>query len=200
MTQQQEKLSAFFDGEDEANELIDSLNSNKDLSDKWKRYHLARDCMRNEMTADVHFDISAKVAAQLENEFAIVAPKRTWKELPVVASVIPLLKQSGQLAVAACVTAVMIFSYQTYNAPEATQPFLTAPTSGPLGGLAPVSLSTSEGISEEQMTKIIEHRRQLNAIIEDHERQKRLKNTGMHNTNQSQSTESEVEESAQPQN
>jgi sigma-E factor negative regulatory protein RseA len=179
MTQQQEKLSAFIDGEAEDAKLVDSLLNDDELSDKWKRYHLVRDCMRKEMSADVNFDISAAVASQLESELAIVAPKRTWRELPVVASVIPLMKQSGQLAVAACVTAVMIFGYQSYNAPEDTQPFLTAPTSGPLGGLAPVSLSSNESIDQEGMALLLERQRQLNALIEDHQRQIRLKNASM---------------------
>jgi sigma-E factor negative regulatory protein RseA len=179
MTQQQEKLSAFIDGEAEDAKLVDSLLNDNELSDKWKRYHLVRDCMRKEMSADVNFDISAAVASQLESELAIVAPKRTWRELPVVASVIPLMKQSGQLAVAACVTAVMIFGYQSYNAPEDTQPFLTAPTSGPLGGLAPVSLSSNESIDQEGMALLLERQRQLNALIEDHQRQIRLKNASM---------------------
>jgi sigma-E factor negative regulatory protein RseA len=179
MTQQQEKLSAFIDGEAEDAKLVDSLLNDNELSDKWKRYHLVRDCMRKEMSADINFDISAAVASQLESELAIVAPKRTWRELPVVASVIPLMKQSGQLAVAACVTAVMIFGYQSYNAPEDTQPFLTAPTSGPLGGLAPVSLSSNESIDQEGMALLLERQRQLNALIEDHQRQIRLKNASM---------------------
>ena len=179
MTQQQEKLSAFVDGEHTDPDIAKSLSQDPELADKWKRYHLVRDCMRNEMSADVHFDISAQIAKQLENELPMVAPKRTWRELPVVANIIPLVKQSGQLAVAACVTAVMIFSYQSYNQPEESQPFLTAPTEfGPQGGLAPVSLNTSTNIDREGMAILLEQQRQINAFIEDHQRQLKLKNAG----------------------
>jgi sigma-E factor negative regulatory protein RseA len=179
MTQQHEKLSAFVDGEHQDSEIARSLTQNPELADKWKRYHLVRDCIRNEMSTDIHFDVSAQIAKQLENELAIVAPKRTWRELPVVATVIPLLKQSGQLAVAASVTAVMIFSYQSYNQPEESQPFLTAPTGfGPQGGLAPVSLNTSESVDREGMAILLEQQRQINALIEDHQRQLKLKNAG----------------------
>lgn len=179
MTQQQEKLSAFVDGENDDLELVKSLIQDPELSDKWKRYHLVRDCMRNELSTDIHYDISAQVAKQLESELAMVAPKRTWRELPVLATVIPLIKQSGQLAVAACVTAVMIVSYQTYNQPTETQPFLTAPPEfGPQGGLAPVSLSTSNTVDREGMAILLEQQRQINALIEDHQRQLKLKNAG----------------------
>jgi sigma-E factor negative regulatory protein RseA len=179
MTQQQEKLSAFVDGEIEGSDLVKALMQEPELSNKWKRYHFVRDCMRKEMSADINYDISAQIAKQLEGELPIVAPKRSWRELPIVASVIPLIQQSGQLAVAACVTAVMIFSYQTYNQPEETQPFLTAaPEFGPQGGLAPVSLSTRETVNREGMVILLEQQRQINALIEDHQRQLKLKNAG----------------------
>jgi len=188
MTQQYEKLSAFVDGEHQDPEIAKSLSQDSELADKWKRYHLVRDCIRNEMSADIHFDISAEIAKRLENELPMVAPKRTWRELPVVASIIPLMKQSGQLAVAACATAVMIFSYQSYNQPEDTQPFLTAPTQfGPQGGLAPVSLNKSQSVDREGMAILLEQQRQINAIIEDHQRQLKLKNAG-------QSRKSEIQE------
>ncbi len=202
MTQQHEKLSAFVDGEHQDSEIALSLTQNPELADKWKRYHLVRDCIRNEMSADVHFDVSAQIAKQLESELTMVAPKRTWRELPVVATVIPLIKQSGQLAVAASVTAVMIFSYQSYNQPEESQPFLTAPTGfGPQGGLAPVSLNSSESVDREGMAILLEQQRQINALIEDHQRQLKLKNAG-----QSKQTDTEDQkmslqrlEKAQPQ-
>jgi sigma-E factor negative regulatory protein RseA len=200
MTQQQEKLSAFLDGEGHDSDVINGLTSDAELADKWKRYHLIRDCMRNEMTSDLSFDISAQVASKLEGELPMVAPKPSWKELPVVASVIPLVKQSGQLAVAACVTAVMIFSYQSYNQPEESQPFLTAPTNGPLGGLAPVSLSSSNGVNRDDMARLLEQQRQINALIEDHQRQIRLKNAGNAETNQMNTTEGdELSEQTPPQ-
>lgn len=200
MTQQQEKLSAFLDGEGHDSDVINGLTSDAELADKWKRYHLIRDCMRNEMTSDLNFDISAQVASKLEGELPMVAPKPSWKELPVVASVIPLVKQSGQLAVAACVTAVMIFSYQSYNQPEESQPFLTAPTNGPLGGLAPVSLSSSNGVNRDDMARLLEQQRQINALIEDHQRQIRLKNAGNAESNQVKTTEGdELNEQTPPQ-
>jgi sigma-E factor negative regulatory protein RseA len=179
MTQQLEKLSAFIDGEHYDPDIAKSVTRDPELTDKWKRYHLVRDCIRNDMSADIHFDISAEIAKKLENELPMIAPKRVWSELPIIASVIPLVKQSGQLAVAACATAVMIFSYQSYNQPEETLPFLTAPTEfGPQGGLAPVSLNKSQSIDREGMAIMLEQQRQINAIIEDHQRQLKLKNAG----------------------
>lgn len=195
MTQQLEKLSAFVDGEHYDPSIAKSLTQDPELADKWKRYHLVRDCIRNEMSADIYFDISAEIAKKLENELPMIAPKRVWRELPIVASVIPLINQSGQLAVAACATAVMIFSYQSFNQPKETLPFLTAPTEfGPQGGLAPVSLNKSQSADSEGMAIVLEQQRQINAIIEDHQRQLKLKNAGQNRKPETPTAEPSVDQ------
>ncbi len=48
MTQQQEKLSAFMDGENEGNDIIDAIEQDEALQAKWQRYHVIRSAMRKE--------------------------------------------------------------------------------------------------------------------------------------------------------
>jgi sigma-E factor negative regulatory protein RseA len=178
MTQEFEKISAMVDGECEDISQTAAIIDDPILQQKWKSYHLTRDLLRNDMSSDIHFDVSEKVAAALQNELSIVAPKRTWKELPIVSAVIPIFKQSSQLAMAASVTALVIFAYQTYNQPEISQPFTTAPpVIGPQGGLSPVSLQQTRSIEQDRMQQLLEQRRQINALIEDHQRQLKLKQT-----------------------
>jgi sigma-E factor negative regulatory protein RseA len=176
MTQEFENISAMLDGEcADAHQCAQQM-ADPILQQKWKSYHLTRDLLRNDMSSDLQFDISDNIALALESELSIVAPKRTWKELPVVSAVIPMLKQSGQLAMAASVTAMVIFGYQTYTQPEITQPFNTAPpVIGPQGGLSPVSLQQSNVTEQDRMQQLLEQRRQINALIEDHQRQLKLK-------------------------
>jgi sigma-E factor negative regulatory protein RseA len=110
----------------------------------------------------------------------MVAPKPTWRELPVVSAVLPMVKQSSQLAMVACVTAMVIFGFQTYNKPEASDPFSTAPPIlGPQGGLAPVSLQASNNSQQDRMDQLLQQRRQINALIQDHVRQQKLRNVDM---------------------
>jgi sigma-E factor negative regulatory protein RseA len=176
MTQEIEKISAIVDGEWDDLSQAKQIIEDPILQQKWKSYHLTRDLLRNDMSTDVTFDVSDKVAAALESELSIVAPKRTWKDLPVVSAVIPIAKQSAQLAMVASVTAMVIFGYQTYNQPEVTQPFTTAPpVIGPQGGLAPVSLQQTRSIEQDRMNQLLEQRRQINALIEDHQRQLKFK-------------------------
>lgn len=186
MTQEYENVSAMLDGEPVGQGFTKALIDDPALREKWRSYHLTRDLMRNDMSVDVSFDISSQVAQALQDELSIVAPKPTWRELPVVSAIIPIVQQSGQLAMVACVTALVIFGFQTYNQPEDTVPFTTAPSFiGPQGGLAPVSLQSSNVSKQLRMSQLIEQRRQITALIQDHQRQQKLKNVAV----QEQSTD-----------
>ena len=48
MTQQQENLSAFMDGEIDGDAIIDAIKQDEELQAKWKRYHVIRGAMRKE--------------------------------------------------------------------------------------------------------------------------------------------------------
>lgn len=180
MSQDFEHLSALVDGELQTNEgatksdsadIIKQISTDSALAAKWKSYHLTRDLMRNDMSNDIGFDVSSKVAEALADELPIVAPKPSWRDAPIVAAVIPIVKQSSQIAMVACVTALVIFGFQTYNKPEDTAPFKTAtPIFGPQGGLAPVNLSATSNIDTQQdrIEQILEQRRQIKALVQDH--------------------------------
>ncbi|MFC3122120.1 RseA family anti-sigma factor [Agaribacter flavus] len=175
MSQDLEQLSALVDGQADDISTAKDVLKDPEMQRKWKSYHLSRDLMRNDMSSDLSFDISARVSEALEQELPIVAPKPSWKELPLVSSVIPIFKQSSQVAMAACVTALVIFSYQSYNQPEEVQPFTAAPSAlGPIGGLSPVSLEQTSGVNQSTAVRLNEQRRLINALIEDHNRQSQL--------------------------
>ncbi|APD86838.1 transcriptional regulator [Alteromonas sp. Mex14] len=176
MTQQQEKLSAFMDGEIEGNEIIDAIKHDEALQAKWKRYHVYRGAMRKEASVAPQLDITASVAAALENEPAILAPKRSrWASIPLIGNVVPFAKQSGQFAVAASVAVAVIFGVQYSNQDVPTEPFMTAPTIAPQGGLAPVSLEQTRALPRNDMNEVLEKKRKINALIADHEQQIKLK-------------------------
>lgn len=200
MTQQQENLSAFIDGEHQGDDsaLVNALKQDAELQDKWRRYHTIRDGLRGELPADMGIDIASSIAAAIADEPAIVAPKRRLRDLPVVGSVVPLFKQSGQFLVAASVAAVAILGVQNYNTtPQIDEPLMTAPpiSGRPQGGLAPVSLEQTRPVERTDMATLLEQRRQINALIADHERQLQLKQAQMQD---STATEQPAEQDQQP--
>ena len=82
----------------------------------------------------------------------------------------------------------MILGVQNYNT-VATQPFMTAPTSGPQGGLAPVSLTQSRTVQtpQQQLNErqaLMEQRKRVNALLVDHRQQVRLQAAQSNNNEQ----------------
>ena len=183
MTQQHEKLSAFMDGELDDNGFVDSIKNDSESLAKWRSYHVIRSGLRKEASVMPEFDITAQVAAALEQEPTVLAPKSKWKSLPVVNKVVPFLRQSGQLAVAASVAAAVILGVQQVNQqPAAEEPFTTFQTpvipGMPQTGMAPVSLEQSNIVPNNRAgdsDALLQKRRQINALLADHEQQLKLK-------------------------
>ena len=183
MTQQHEKLSAFMDGELDDNGFVDSIKNDSESLAKWRSYHVIRSGLRKEASVMPEFDITAQVAAALDQEPTVLAPKSKWKSLPVVNKVVPFLRQSGQLAVAASVAAAVILGVQQGNQqPAAEEPFTTFQTpvipGMPQTGMAPVSLEQSNIVPNNRAgdsDALLQKRRQINALLADHEQQLKLK-------------------------
>lgn len=195
MTQQQEKLSAFMDGEMGVSNdpLITDIELDQDLRSKWQRYHLIRDGLRGELGQSTNFDVAASIAQAIEAEPAILAPTKRLRDIPVIGSVIPLVKQSGQFLVAASVAAVVILGVQNFNQQDVSEPFSTAPPiTGPQGGLTPVSLEQTRSVQRNDMAALLEQRRLINALIADHQRQLQMQ--------QPQAAETSVDEKVSSQN
>ena len=183
MTQQHEKLSAFMDGELDDSGFVDSIKNDSESLTKWRSYHVIRSGLRKEASVMPEFDITAQVAAALDQEPTVLAPKSKWKSLPVVNKVVPFLRQSGQLAVAASVAAAVILGVQQVNQqPAAEEPFTTFQTpvipGMPQTGMAPVSLEQSNIVPNNRAgdsDALLQKRRQINALLADHEQQLKLK-------------------------
>ncbi|WP_158970425.1 sigma-E factor negative regulatory protein [Paraglaciecola sp. L3A3] len=173
MSQKFENLSAFIDGEVSSDNVVDAVKRDADLMQKWKNYHLIRDGLRQELPTELNFDIAAKVAQALESEPAILAPKKTWRDIPLIGNVIPFAKQGGQMAVAASVAVAMILGVQHMNQTEVEQPFsAAAPILGINGGLSPVSFDATRSLPQ---TDTAEQKRRIHAYILDHKQQMRFK-------------------------
>lgn len=178
MSQKFENLSALVDGElvdsnSSSSHVLDAVKNDADLQLKWKSYHLIRDGLRQELPANINFDIADRVAQALVSEPAILAPKKTWRDLPFIGNVIPFAKQGGQMAIAASVAVAMIIGVQQVNQVDADLPFNAAPPiPGIQGGLSPVSFDQTRAIPNSDG---VEQRRRINAYMMDHKQQLRFK-------------------------
>jgi sigma-E factor negative regulatory protein RseA len=167
MSEKQEALSALVDGEPSKLALTD-IYSDESLQQKWHAYHIIGDGIRGEGLGSVDVGLFDRIADAIEDEPTVLAPLS--KRKTIKQNVISLFKQSSQFAVAASVAAVMILGVQNYNQ-EQTQPFVTAPTSGPQGALSPVSLSQSRTVANPDRQAVVEQRKRINALLVDHKQQ-----------------------------
>lgn len=176
MTQKHENLSAFVDGEKQDDKFVGKLLSDTELCATWHRYHIIRQSLRKEMPERADFDISESVMAALQDEPAILAPKRTWRDLPLISNVVPLVRSSGQLAIAASVAVAVIFGFQQVNNKPEAQIFNPAPASftGIQGGLSPVSLEQTRIMPN---VSVQEQQRRFNMLMNDHMNQVMLKDS-----------------------
>ncbi|MEL4015287.1 anti-sigma-E factor RseA [Dryocola clanedunensis] len=184
---QKEQLSALMDGETLDSELLGTLSKDASLQQSWESYHLIRDTMRGDTSELLHFDISAKVMAAIENEpvrqVTPIIPEQQpspqqWQKMPFWQKVRPWASQLTQMGVAACVSLAVIVGVQHYNgqsdnsAQPETPVFNTLPM---MGRASPVSLGVpSDSTASTGQQQVQEQRRRINAMLQDYELQRRL--------------------------
>lgn len=183
-----EKLSALVDGEAlDDDQLIALAESDQAALESWKHYHLIGDVMRGEGPEQVNWDIANSVAIALEDEAphqgATVAPMLEAQPAPAVAKKqLPAwMAPFGQVAVAACVSFVVILGVQQYSGQDgqATSEVAQLPVlqTVPLAGsVEPVSLTREsvQGSSASNEANVHEQHRRINAVLQDYELQLRL--------------------------
>ena len=69
-----ENLSALVDGEHCSDKsLLKDLIKNENMKSTWKRYHLIRDSLRGNLTANIHNDFTRNLKHKLQNEPIILS-------------------------------------------------------------------------------------------------------------------------------
>lgn len=107
MNEKTDKLSTLMDGElRDADRWFEKLAKDEEMKDVWKRYHLARDAMKGQLSEFPTLDISAAVSESLKDEPVILTP--IWRRI----SPQYVMKQAAGLAVAAAVGTIAVLSVQ----------------------------------------------------------------------------------------
>lgn len=190
---QKEQLSAFMDGEVLDKSLLTSLADDTELQQRWESYHLIRDTIRGDLPAQMHFDISAKVAEAIAQEplhsnvstlipEAQPEPSR-WSKMPFFGKKRAWASQLVQAGVAACVSLVVIMGVQHYGSSQPghasegsdSPAFNTLPM---MGKASPVSLGVPSDIFDagSASRQVQEQQQHVNAMLQDYELQRRLNN------------------------
>ena len=113
-----EKLSALMDGELEQADFQQALKeiaSDSDQLDKWGRYHLAREVMRQEFVQPASAELAASVSGQLAEEPTLLAPRRSTVRSRAA-------RLAGGMALAASVAAVALVGVRWLAPDEVAAP------------------------------------------------------------------------------
>lgn len=167
-----ERLSAWMDDPQADASTLELLLTDSQLQQQYSRYRLVGDSLRGELQGPLQIDLSSRVMAALADEPTILAPQglkaSLWQR-----RLQPVLRQAGQLAVAASVAALVVVGVQQFNRQpqDLSSPILETRPFG--GSAAPVSMSLPLSPSE-QAQQAAEQRRRLQAYLKDHQQQVRL--------------------------
>ncbi len=179
----QEWVSAAVDGEVDE-QVLAELAADTDSHQEWRDYHIIGDAMRGDLPEMINLDLSANIAAAIEREPTIIAPKAKQNGATSAnkGSVILLFKQFGQYAIAASVALVAVIGVQNYNqtVEQDASPLPVLNTRPLVGSVSPVSLQTGPVQQQSQSLnneRVMEQRHRINTYIQDHMLQQRLNNS-----------------------
>lgn len=162
-----EQLSALMDGEESDINLVLNNMQEKNVSTRWKRYHLIRDIMRNQISKVDDLDVSRKIHEAILNEPTVIAPARQRQKITGNKT---FLKQLGSMAIAATVTAIAILVVQ--QNPDLNNKQSTVIATKPASDAVPVSVSNNDNKIQTASTRNIELNKavaaKLNSYLVNH--------------------------------
>jgi len=182
-----QQLSEYIDDLPLSDEMLKQLAETGELKQTFSHYQLIGQAMRDELPAQLDLGFADKVAAAIALEPTIIAPV-VKKEQPKpprkkLATVIPFIGKFGQYGIAASVAAALVIGVQQLNVADnriAPSPVLQTV---PMGGfVSPVSLQPNAKLEVQQrqeQKQRLEQRRQVNAYIQDHVLQQRIKSQAL---------------------
>jgi len=147
-----DKLSSLMDGElHDSDKWFERLASDAEMKATWKRYHLARDAMKGQLSDYPMLDVSAAVSESLKSEPVIIAP--LWRRL----SPRYVMKQAAGLAVAAAVGTIAVLSVQQAQLLPLDEQVIAAkaaPANATNGQIRQVSFTTREKLDAAVESKL----------------------------------------------
>lgn len=185
MTASKERISALMDNEQQFDSSVRAALNDPEHRDTWERYHLIRDVLKNDLPDQFELDLSAKIAAAIEQEPTILAPKRNRVMQVIKHHPSRILHWVGQYGIAASVAVAVLIGVQHYQSNDmnpADMNHYSALNTVPVGGSAtPVSINYSpEPVhllqKKQSMTEaeVQAQRLRIARYIQDHQLQQRL--------------------------
>lgn len=180
---QKELLSAYIDGENVSNELMEKLCQDEALQQSWANFHVIRAVMRQESDVLLGTDFTAKMEVLIAQEETAVAKPIVSQPIPAEVEKLPFMQKFKslwapmvQVAVAASVCLVAVFGVQSFNATDNASSTVDNPVLQTLpfnNSVQEVSYNapTRDVVTAEQ---IEQKKRQISSMLQNYELQRRV--------------------------
>lgn len=174
--QQNERLSAYMDGQSVDADFVETLTNSPELKQKWASYHTIRSVMQGDEII-LGDDFSAKMEALLENEEIESTSQKTEQPKGLLLK----LKRWGtpimQVGIAASVCLVAVLGVNSINSndeiAQTQQPLLkTLPFTNSIEAVSYNAPAQDQPTAEQLEIQ----QRRINALLENHELQRRTNN------------------------
>ncbi|MEJ8566635.1 sigma-E factor negative regulatory protein [Elongatibacter sediminis] len=152
-TESKEQLSSFMDGEighDSARFLVRRLSADGNLRDTWSRYHVIRDCLRQQDGEFVSQDLRERVHGALADE-PVPAPasrRSRWVRSAVGTAIAASVALAAVLVVGPDRSLEPQPTMESASQQPAAEPFVSPNIGGPMRSTQPVNLSGTESQSD----------------------------------------------------
>ena len=115
--QKRQSVSNLMDNEMSSDAEINELVRNPEMRSIWSRYHLVRDLLQGEVPEAIDPQLEARIYSAIKNEPALLVPSARQQVSSWTSNVRTWTEQATGFAIAASVTAIMVFGVQTLNKP-----------------------------------------------------------------------------------
>ncbi len=173
MHKAKESLSALLDGEVsdfELRRLVETTSESAELQQQWRRYHVARACLKGEQQAGLEFDISDAVMSALEDEptYHPSVESAEAKVKPAVRSQ-HWWRSLTSMAVAASVTAAVILGAGNFNDGASESPQFYLPNQNTTSDLMRTRLGSAMPAQPYESADVIRLSDGLKKYIDQHQ-------------------------------
>jgi len=118
MTEQKRlHVAAIMDNDSASDAEIDILINDTEMRSIWSRFHLVRDLIQGEVPEFIDPKMDTRILAAIQAEPTLLVPSARRQVSSWRASIRTFAEQATGFAIAASVTAIMVFAVQTLNTP-----------------------------------------------------------------------------------
>ena len=121
--QKRQQIAAMMDDDVVSDDVIEQLVRDPEMRSMWSRFHLVRDLIQKDVPEAIDPQLESRIFSALSTEPTILVPaarkaNKSFTPASVITNIRDWTEQATGFAIAASVTAMMVYGVQTLQAPS----------------------------------------------------------------------------------